>query len=495
MQNPLEKAREYELLHKKDADPERPAFHLTPMVGWMNDPNGFSIYKDEYHLFYQYYPYTTNWGPTHWGHAKTNDFIKWEYLPCAIAPEHEYESNGCFSGSAIELDDGRQLLLYTGGSKGTDEKGRENQDLQHQCAAIGDGVNFTKLENNPIIPVTDIPEGGNWLDFRDPKIYKEDGRYIVLLANRPDDGSGRVLMYESQDGLNWSYMGILDECHNEYGKIWECPDFFLLDGKWVLLGSPQEMVNDGLEFHPGYGTLAITGSYNKGSLKFTRENLHAIDYGTDFYAPQTLETKDGRRIMIAWMMNWTNVSFQMPDIHYFSAMTLPRELHVRDGRLCQEPVKELENYRINPVMVKDACVKEETSFTDVKGRYLDLNVKVTPAGQDDSSYEFFEMKIAKNDRFYTSILYDRKKGTVTVDRTDSGVRFDIVHKREFYVADRNGCIDLRLIMDKDSLELFVNDGEQTHTSVIYTDLSAEDITFAADKEVNVDVECYTLKID
>ncbi len=491
MTDPLKKAREYEALHKKDADPERQMFHITPMVGWMNDPNGFSIYKGEYHLFYQYYPYTTHWGPTHWGHAKTQDFIKWEHLPCALAPEHEYESNGCFSGSAIELEDGRQLLLYTGGCKGVDEKGRPDQDLQHQCAAIGDGIDFVKVDNNPIINVQDIPEGGNWLDFRDPKIYKEDGRYIVLLANRPDDGSGRVLMYESEDGLNWTYMGILDECYNEYGKIWECPDFFLLDGKWVLLGSPQEMMTDGLEFHPGYGTLTIIGDYDKENLKFTREHLHAIDYGTDFYAPQTLETEDGRRIMIAWMMNWTNVSFQMPDIHYFSAMTLPRELHVRDGRLYQEPVKELENYRVASAYHKDVTVCEETSFDDVKGRYIDLSVTVKP--EDD--YHVFELQVAKNDRFHTSVIYDRDKGTVMVDRSESGVRFDIVQKREFYVSDFDGEITLRAIIDKDSMELFVNDGAQTCTGVIYTDLDVEGISFFADAKVKIDVECHTIKVD
>lgn len=494
MDEALKKAREYEAKHKHFADEERQAFHITPMVGWMNDPNGFSIYKGEYHLFYQYYPYATHWGPTHWGHVKTKDFIKWDYLPCALAPQYDYESNGCFSGSAIELEDGRQLLIYTGGFKGVDEKGRPEQDLQHQCVAIGDGIDFEKVENNPVLSVHDVPPGGNWLDFRDPKIIKEDDGYVLLVTNRPDDGSGRILVYKGKDGINWDYEGILIECHNEYGRIWECPDFFLLDGKWVFLGSPQEMLNDGLEFHPGYGTLAIMGEFDKPNLKFTRENLHAIDYGTDFYAPQTLVTEDGRRIMIAWLMNWTNSGFQNPYIHYFSSMTLPRELHVRNNRLCQEPVRELDNYRVSSAIHKNIHVKEEVSFDDVKGRYIDMLVHVTPLPGEKGS-DCFEIQLAKDDMFHTSILYKAQKQTVTVDRKDSGVRFDTVQRRKFYVRDRGGEIDLRIIVDKDSLEIFVNDGEQTFTGVIYTDISAEQISFRSISEVSVDIECHQIRVE
>ena len=111
----LKKARAYEEKYSvfiKDED--RPAFHLSPRIGWMNDPNGFSLYKGQYHLFYQYHPYSTQWGPMHWGHVVSSDMLRWTYLPAAIAPDQEYDQNGCFSGSALELDDGRQLLLYTG---------------------------------------------------------------------------------------------------------------------------------------------------------------------------------------------------------------------------------------------------------------------------------------------------------------------------------------------------------------------------------------------
>ena len=110
----LRDARRYEDAMAQNITPlERPEFHLSPKVGWMNDPNGFSYYKDKFHLFYQYYPYDSQWGPMHWGHAVSDDLLHWEYLPAAIAPDMPYDYVGCFSGSAITLPDGKQLFMYT----------------------------------------------------------------------------------------------------------------------------------------------------------------------------------------------------------------------------------------------------------------------------------------------------------------------------------------------------------------------------------------------
>ena len=111
----LREARKYEEASEKMIQKEeRPDFHLSVRTGWMNDPNGFSYYKGRYHMFYQYYPYETKWGPMHWGHAVSSDLLHWDYLPAALAPDEAYDRDGCFSGSAVELPDGRQLLMYTG---------------------------------------------------------------------------------------------------------------------------------------------------------------------------------------------------------------------------------------------------------------------------------------------------------------------------------------------------------------------------------------------
>ena len=145
------KARKYEeIAEKVIKKEERPAFHFSPRTGWMNDPNGFSYYKGKYHMFYQYYPYDTRWNSMHWGHAVSDDLLHWEYVPAALAPDENYDKEGCFSGSAIALPDGRQLLIYTGVARKAQEDGTDCE-IQTQCIAVGDGTNYEKYENNPVL--------------------------------------------------------------------------------------------------------------------------------------------------------------------------------------------------------------------------------------------------------------------------------------------------------------------------------------------------------
>ena len=227
----LRKARDYEAQYAPYVTgSERPLFHVTGGIGWINDPNGFSVYKGEYHLFYQYYPYKPVWGPMHWGHVKTRDFIRWERLPVALAPDMPYDKDGCFSGSAIELPDGRQLLMYTGVREEQQEDG-SLKSCQTQCLAVGDGVNYEKIEANPVLTAKDLPKGGSSEDFRDPKIWREDDGYYAAVGNRPADGSGSILLFRSEDGFHWKYYGCAASNHSQYGMMWECPDYFKLQGK------------------------------------------------------------------------------------------------------------------------------------------------------------------------------------------------------------------------------------------------------------------------
>ena len=370
MDSKLQQARNYEEVYG-DRIPERdrPLFHVVPRVGWMNDPNGFSVYKGEYHLFYQYYPYNTSWGPMHWGHVKTKDLIRWEWLPAAIAPDEEYDNAGCFSGSAAELPDGRQILMYTG----VREQQREDgfiESRQMQCIAFGDGRDYEKYENNPVLTSADLPEGGSAVDFRDPKIWRDEKEncFYAVVANRTVDGSGAILLYRSEDALHWEMKSMLDRSRNEYGRMWECPDFFMMDGSAILITSPQEMLSRGRAYHNGFGNIYLLGSFDKKTYEFTRKSVHAIDYGLDFYAPQTLQSPDGRRIMIAWMQSWESSHDHVAVGSWFGMMTLPRELSLKKGRLIQQPVRELEKYRRNGVTYTDVDVQERIQLPSVQGR-------------------------------------------------------------------------------------------------------------------------------
>ena len=485
----LQKARQYEEKYGAFiSDSERPVYHLSPKVGWMNDPNGFSMYDGKYHIFYQYHPYSTQWGPMHWGHAVSSDLLKWEFLPAAIAPDMPYDKDGCFSGSAIEMDNGKQLLMYTGVERVQGEDGRM-QDIQIQCLATGDGENYEKYEGNPVLTQKDIPAGFSLNDFRDPKIFRNaDGSYGCVLGNRTEDGSGAILLYRSEDGFNWKFQSILDRSYNEFGRMWECPDMFPLDGQDVIITSPQDMSALGLEFHSGNGTLALMGRVEEG--KFLRDNVQAIDYGLDFYAPQTLETPDGRRIMIAWMQNWDTTGGCPEGAKWFGQMTTPRELTICNDRLIQNPIRELEALRGRRVAYQNVVVSEEVSLTGVYGRVLDMTVTIKPG--DDKGYERFRIKFAKGSQHYCSVSYRPNSSTLRMSRTHAGFNRDFVHERKCRVRSRNGEIKLRILLDRYSAEVFVNDGEQALTMTFYTPQTADGISFECTGNALVNVEKYDL---
>lgn len=490
----LLQARNYENIYgDKIPASERPLFHVTPQTGWLNDPNGFSFYKGEYHLFYQYHLYNTSWGPMYWGHVKTKDFIRWERLPAALAPDAEYDNAGCFSGSAVELPDGRHLLMYTGVQEWKREDGF-TESRQVQCIAYGDGTDYEKYEGNPVLTERDLPEGGSAEDFRDPKIWRDDEEdcFYAVVGNRTEDSSGAILLFRSKDTMNWEFVTVLDRSENQYGKMWECPDFFTLDHTAVLLTSPQEMLARGMEFHNGNGTLYITGYYDKKNHCFMRSEVRAIDYGLDFYAPQTVLTPDGRRIMIGWMQSWESSHSQPHGARWFGMMTIPRELHIVDGMLRQNPVQELDNYHINPVFYRNVDIRERIQLPKVSGRVLDMSLYIRPAG--GQLYEHVTIKVAKDTQYYTAISYDPNKSVLTFDRSNSGFRHDILATRKVLVRYQKGEIRLRIVMDRFSIEIFVNDGEQAITSTIYTPQEAQSISFEAEGMTILDVEKYDLQL-
>lgn len=489
----LKRIREFEKKYIPYVEEELPKFHVTGGIGWINDPNGFAPYRGEYHLFYQYHPYDIQWGPMHWGHVKTKDFIKWERLPAAMAPDTDYDKDGCFSGSAVEMPDGRHLLMYTG-VRSARQKNGKIVSYQTQCIAIGDGENYEKYEGNPVIRGEDIPDGGSVHDFRDPRIWREEGMYYAVVANRAPDGSGTILLYKSEDAIHWSFVSKVASSHNQFGKMWECPDFFHLDGKQILLANPQEVNSVGLEFHPGNVTMCIIGTFDWENHHLMRENVQAIDYGLDFYAPQTMETYDGRRVMIGWMQNWETCHSHLPNQQFMGQMTIPRELCLRNGRLCQNPVREIENYRSRKIAYQNVMITGETTLQGISGRFLDMTVQVRP-GNEASMYRWFKIQVARDGEHFTSIRFKPSTNVIRIDRTQSGLPCDIVNVRDFPVLSKDGVLKLRLIMDRYSLEVFVNDGEQAASTVIYTPLDAASIRFSCDGTVLVDVEKYDLELE
>ena len=473
---------------------DRPMFHLTPYCGWMNDPNGFSFYKGEYHLFYQYNPYSSVWDTMHWGHAVTKDLLHWEYRPAALAPDCRLDEGGCFSGCAVELPDGRHLLMYTGLRNPVNEEeaaeaaATGQKYFQEQNLAIGYGTDYEKYESNPVIRSGDLPEGASRVHFRDPKILvKSDGTYFVLTANCDADGDGQILMYRSRDCFHWEYWKPLIKNNDKFGRMWECPDFFELDGKWIFLTSPMEMKPKGLEYHNGNGNLMLAGDFDEENGIFTPQYDHAIDYGIDFYAAQTILTPDGRRVMIGWMQNWDTCLMRNNPAPWAGQMTIPRELSFRDGHLYQSPIRELEQFYTNEVSYKNVPVSDEIYLYGVEGRTADIDITVRPA-EGEQLYRKFAVWFAMDEENHSAVRFNPLDGTVKIDRKYAGSRKAIVHQRRCLVKESmDGNIRLRLILDRYSFEVFINDGMYVMTAVIPTDLSAAEISFRTEGKAVIDV--------
>ena len=493
MSEMLEKARKYEDEQGKQIKAEdRPVFHVSPYVGWMNDPNGFSYYRGEYHLFYQYHPYDTHWNSMHWGHVVSKDLLHWEYLPAALAPDEDYDKIGCFSGSVTELGDGRQLLIYTAVDQEKMEDGTV-RDIQTQAVAVGDGKDYKKYEKNPVLTAKDLPEGASKVDFRDPKIWKgKDGNFYCVIGSRPADGSGQILLYRSKNGFEWEFVSILAENKKRFGKMWECPDFFELDGKHVLLTSPQDMLPEGLEYHNGNGTLCIIGEMDKDTYTLKEQFTQSVDYGIDFYAMQTLKAPDGRRIMIGWMQNWDTTAYRCNDSKWFAQMSLPRELSVKNGRLYQTPIKELDAMRKDRVEYNNVVINNDTiSLDKIEGRTIDMELVIRPEDKENV-YKKFALRFAQNERFHTELCFRPDESVLKIDRKFSGSERALVHQRRCLVNGDADELKLRVILDRFSAEIFINDGEQVMSVVIFTEQEANGISFFVEGAAKIDVVKYDL---
>lgn len=240
------------------------------------------------------------------------------------------------------------------------------------------------------------------------------------------------------------------------------------------------------KFHNGHNSVYFAGNYDDDAHTFEREEPQPLDCGLDFYAPQTTALPDGRRVLIAWMKSWD--AFMIPDEQQWQGMmTLPRELNYRDGILYQTPVRELEKYRKNPCCLKNQEITGRVQLDGVKGRMLDFTVEIT-AGE----YESFGLELAHNEEYTTTFSYDKKRGIMEADRTYCGVTKDVVCQRKWKISDENETLKLRFIMDRQSIELFINDGSQVVTTAICTPQDADEIEFFCDGTATVNIEKYDI---
>lgn len=457
-------------LRRKTGNRYRQKYHATVPTGWANDPNGWIVYNGTAHLFYQHNPYKPSWDTMHWGHMISKDMIHWEDCPIALVPTEEYEIHtGCFSGTSI-IKDGKHVLMYTGVSK----------EYQEQCLAFSeDGIHFDKYKGNPVIGHDQLPKQYPPQDFRDPKVFVKDGYYWCLCGSRTEK-YGNILLFRSEDMLEWTYIGSLfdpedESCDHCYrlGGVCECPDYQVIDGQEVLAFSAQNADKEGNLYENSHSVIYMIGTldFETGIFHYTYKD--EVDGGFDFYAPQMTKDDQGRVLMISWKEMWHNYIPTAED-GWAGSFTVPSELSVRDGRLCRRPVRELDAVCRNAVSfdltVNDGeCISAE----GIEGNVIRLQAEIELGDSEETG-----IHLLCGHGHHTEIKYNTLKKQLIMDRTNSGIpingRDSNTSVRTTDLECRDGILKLDILVDVCAIEAYVNDGIAVMTANAYAD-PVEDI--------------------
>ena len=430
-----------EFLGKADveADPYRQQFHLQPPVGWLNDPNGLCVYGGQYHAFFQYGPFDVTGGVKHWGHAVSTDLMHWEPLPVMLYPDEPFDCHGVYSGSAL-IEGTEMYLYYTGNVKHPGDFDYIKQGRGHNvCLAVShDGK--TVASKQCLLYNKDYPAGLT-CHVRDPKVFAYEGKYYMVLGARTLEDKGEVLVLESTDKLHWNHINTLTT-PEPFGYMWECPDLFCLDGQWYLAVSPQGNQCQNIY---GCGYFAVYGDWR---AHCTLGEFHEMDAGFDYYAPQSFVDENGRRIQIGWM--------GMPDADYGNAptvahgwqhcFTVPRLLTKGPGgTLLQHPVPELDARRSAAALTLRNG--EEASLSPC------FDLTAAPAGD-------FALTVAHG----VELVYTEQDSTCVLQFTDPAQASGRTQRRTKLSAP---CRSVRVVGDRSSLEIFLNDGAAVFSTRYY----------------------------
>jgi fructan beta-fructosidase len=444
-------------------EPYRPQIHFSPKRHWMNDPNGMVFYKGVYHLFFQYYPDGTTWGPMHWGHATSQDLVHWHEQPIALFPD---SLGYIFSGSAV-VDSENTSRFGIGGQiplvaifTQSDPKGAAagKSDFQRQSLAysLDEGKTWIKYAGNPVLSNPGIP------DFRDPKVmwYGPEEEWIMTLATKD-----RVTFYSSPNLKDWKKEGDFGSDAGAHGGVWECPDLFALDDgegkkKWVLIVS----INPGGP-NGGSATQYFTGSFDGHGFTADDRKAKWVDYGPDDYAGVTWSNTGDRKLFLGWMSNW-NYANTLPTSPWRSANTLPRELDLKKVRgswyLVSRPIKEL-----------DTLAKRTRTMTNPQKSIslfpgaLRIPCKISLEGQATASFAV----VLSNEKGEQAIVgYDKVSNTFFVDRHFSGKNDFAKNFAGKFTAPRlsdDARIPLSIVADASSIEVFADNGLTVMTQLVF----------------------------
>ena len=451
----------------QDDEMYRSQIHFSPRAHWINDPNGMVFSKGIYHLFYQYHPYSSVWGPMHWGHATSADLIHWKEQAIAIYPD---SLGTIFSGSAV-IDKnnssgfGRNgkppmIAIFTQYSVEAEKAGRK--DFQNQSIAYSndDGATFTKYAGNPVLKNPGIT------DFRDPKVmwYASQKKWIMTLATKD-----HITFYSSTNLKSWKKESEFGATAGAHDGVWECPDLFALDdnGKkiWVLIVS----VNPGGP-NKGSATQYFLGNFDGHQFTALSTDVKWLDYGPDNYAGVTWSNTGKRKIFLGWMSNWLYANM-VPTQKWKNAMTIPRELTLKhSGKeifLASQAVAEISTIQSKPIIIADRQTANNIGITDALGKVA-FPCRINLAMEKLSD---FSLAIANDNGEDVLIGFDKKANQYYIDRTRSGRtefnnEFAGRHTAPRLRSDER--MNISLLIDKSSVELFADDGLTVMTEIFFS---------------------------
>lgn len=455
-------------------DPFRLDYHLMPPVGLLNDPNGFVYFKGQYHIFYQWNPFATDHTAKFWGHYISADLVHWTFEPIALAPDSWFDKNGCYSGSAIVIDD-KLYLFYTGNVK--DEAGNREA---YQCMAISeDGIHFEKKG-----PVVYRPEGYTG-HFRDPKVFKANDHWYMVIGAQTLEENGEVVIFSSKDLENWTFQGPLagNDMNglDDFGYMWECPDLFKLNEKDILIISPQGLEAEGYKYNNIFQSGYFSGTASLKTMTFEHGDFNELDRGFDFYAPQTMLDEKGRQLLFAWMGNADEAGTEHPTerYHWIHSLTLPRQLEWKNDRLYQTPVKELEKLRKDGQFYQDVIIyNQEVELENINGNVLELFIKI-----NESNIQDFSIRIGNQ----TYIIFNQSNNIFTFQR--KSLTHSQLESRHCHLDDLR---NIHIFKDTSSIEIFINNGEEVFSSRLFDQSSDRSITFSSKNKISIDINKWNL---
>ena len=411
--------------------------HFKAPNCWINDPNGFIWYKGWYHLFYQCFPYSAHWGRMHWGHAVSKDLVNWEEKGIALFPSKTDDRSGCFSGSAIEYKD-KMYIYYTGVNYTEEDPENINCCINDAFTAAQlmitseDGIKFDNItDKKTVIPPIEDKKIGDKNHTRDPKVWRGKDAWYMVLGSTVDK-NGRLLFYKSSDLKTWQYLNYCEK--DGFGWMWECPDFFEIDGKGVTIFSPMGFFNDG----NGYDSVAVcmlsSFDENTGKMELS-EDYQLFDYGIDLYAPQSTTDKDGNRVVIAWARMPEAVITEKGE--WCGMMCIPRIVDVKNNHVYIRPHTNVKNSFVTKLSAPK------------KSGYM---LKTTLKNGESINVGGYVIK--------------RENDKITTDRSKV---FNIKGNYRLIAETPviNDGYELEIYVDEHLVEVFINNGEYVISNVVY----------------------------